>query len=47
MAYVSVIKASPFFVGLSYLNQNWDLVKKDKIKYDDFIEKFKAGILTI
>lgn len=35
MAYVSVIKASPFFVGLSYLNQNWDLVKKDKIKYDD------------
>ena len=35
MAYVSVLKASPFFVGLSYLNQNWDLVQKDKIKYDD------------
>lgn len=35
MAYVSVVKASPFFVGLSYLNKNWDLVSKDKIKYDD------------
>ena len=35
MAYVSVVKASPFFVGLSYLNKNWDLVSKDQIKYDD------------
>lgn len=35
MAYVSVVKASPFFVGLSYLNKNWDLVNKDQIKYDD------------
>ena len=35
MAYVSVVKASPFFVGLSYLNKNWDLVNKYQIKYDD------------
>lgn len=35
MAYVSVVKASPFFVGISYLNKNWDLVSKDQIKYDD------------
>ncbi len=35
MAYVSVIKASPAFLGLSYLNKNWDIISKDKVKYDD------------
>lgn len=35
MAYVSVVKASPIFIGISYLNKNWDLISKDKVKYDD------------
>lgn len=35
MAYVSVIKASPIFLGLSYLNKNWDIISKDQVKYDD------------
>lgn len=35
MAYVSVIKASPIFLGLSYLNKNWDIINKDQVKYDD------------
>ena len=35
MAYVSVVKASPIFIGISYLNKNWDLVSKDKVKYDE------------
>lgn len=35
MAYVSVIKASPIFLGLSYLNKNWDIISKDNVKYDD------------
>lgn len=35
MAYVNVVKASPIFIGISYLNKNWDLISKDKVKYDD------------
>jgi len=35
MAYVTTIKGTPFFLGLSYLNKNWDLVSKDDITYPD------------
>ncbi len=35
MAYVSMIKGNLFFVGLSYLNKNWDLVSKNDITYDN------------
>ena len=34
MAYVSMIKGNIPFVLLSYLNNDWDLVEKDKLKYD-------------
>jgi len=33
MAYVSSVKGSPFFLAISYLNNNWDIVSKDDITY--------------
>ena len=34
LTYVSVIKGNIPFILLSYINPNWDVVKKDNLKYD-------------
>ena len=35
MAYVSMMKGVLPFLGLSYFNDNWDIIKKDDVKFDN------------